>query len=154
MSRLLSISLFALALLVAGCASENSKATAESEASESAASEYLADMVITDLVEGDGNMIAAGQTAVAHYTLWFRDVSAEDEKGEMVQSSKEGGEPIPFQIGVGRVIPGWDQGVPGMKIGGTRELRIPYALAYGEAGRPGIPAQQDLIFEIELVDIR
>jgi FKBP-type peptidyl-prolyl cis-trans isomerase len=111
-------------------------------------------MVITDLVEGDGNMIAAGQTAVAHYTLWFRDVSAEDEKGEMVQSSKEGGEPIPFQIGVGRVIAGWDQGVPGMKIGGTRELRVPYSLAYGEAGRPGIPAMQDLIFEIELVDIR
>jgi len=153
MSRFLSVSLFAIAFLVAGCASENADVAADAEEAE--VPEYLEDLIITDLVEGDGNMISAGQTAVAHYTLWFRDVSAEDEKGEMVQSSKEGGEPIPFQIGVGGVIAGWDQGVPGMKIGGTRELRIPYSLAYGEAGRPGgIPPKQDLIFEIELVDIR
>lgn len=152
MSRILSLSLFALVFLIAGCASENADVAAEVDAE---APEYLEDLIITDLVEGDGNMIAAGQTAVAHYTLWFRDVTAEDEKGEMVQSSKEGGQPIPFQIGTGRVIPGWDQGVPGMKIGGTRELRVPYSLAYGEAGRPGgIPPKQDLIFEIELVEIR
>ena len=152
MSRILSLSLFALVFLIAGCASENADVAAETDAE---APEYLEDLIITDLVEGDGNMIVAGQTAVAHYTLWFRDVTAEDEKGEMVQSSKEGGQPIPFQIGTGRVIPGWDQGVPGMKIGGTRELRVPYSLAYGEAGRPGvIPPKQDLIFEIELVEIR
>ena len=73
----------------------------------------------------------------------------------MIQTSKDRGTPIPFQIGVGRVIPGWDQGVPGMKIGGTRELRVPYALAYGERGMPGgIPGKADLIFEIELVDIQ
>ncbi|MDE2996650.1 MAG: FKBP-type peptidyl-prolyl cis-trans isomerase [Bacteroidota bacterium] len=152
-NRLFSLLLF-LALVVTGCASESVEQPA-ADAAEEPQSEYLEDLIITDLAEGDGNMISAGQTAVAHYTLWLRDVTQEGEKGEMIQTSKDRGTPIPFQIGVGRVIPGWDQGVPGMKIGGTRELRVPYALAYGERGMPGgIPGKADLIFEIELVDIQ
>jgi peptidylprolyl isomerase len=69
-------------------------------------------------------------------------------------------QPIPFPQGFGRVIPGWDQGFGGMKIGGKRRLFIPWQLAYGAAGRPGpdaahpgIPPKSDLIFDVELVDV-
>jgi FKBP-type peptidyl-prolyl cis-trans isomerase len=161
MSRLFFASLFAVALLFAGCASESTETAnvpaAESEdapAADNSTTDYLDDLVITDLVEGDGPMVQAGQRAVVHYTLWFRDASAENGRGRQVQSSKERNQPFGFTIGRGEVIDGWDQGVPGMKVGGTRELQVPYRLAYKEAGRTGIPQRQDLIFEIELLEIQ
>ena len=80
--------------------------------------------------------------------------------GEDGKPKQEAGQPISFPAGMGRVIPGWDQGFEGMKVGGKRRLFIPYELAYGERGRPGpdpahpvIPAKADLIFDIELVDM-
>jgi peptidylprolyl isomerase len=83
-----------------------------------------------------------------------KPVMGEDGKPKM-----EAGQPISFPAGMGRVIPGWDQGFEGMKVGGKRRLFIPYELAYGERGRPGpdaahpvIPAKADLIFDVELVD--
>lgn len=116
--------------------------------------ETLPDLLIDDLTVGEGTAVAAGQVAVVHYTLWFRDPAAEDGKGQMIQSSKDSGSPFDFQIGRREVIDAWDQGVPGMKVGGVRELRVPYRLAYGEAGMGPIPGSQDLIFEIELLEIR
>jgi peptidylprolyl isomerase len=77
-----------------------------------------------------------------------KPVMGEDGKPKM-----EAGQPISFPDGLGRVIPGWDQGFEGMKVGGKRRLFIPYELAYGERGRPGIPPKADLIFDVELVDI-
>jgi peptidylprolyl isomerase len=84
-----------------------------------------------------------------------KPVMGEDGKPKM-----EAGQPIAFPAGMGRVIPGWDKGFEGMKVGGKRRLFIPYQLAYGERGRPGpdasqpgIPPKADLIFDIELVDI-
>lgn len=152
MSRFLSVSLFALALLVAGCASENAEVAADAEEAE--VPEYLEDLVISDLVEGEGQVIQAGQRAEVHYTVWFRDTSAEGNRGRMLQSSKEADRTFTFMVGNDSVIQGWHQGVPGMKVGGTRELEVPYRLAYGEDGRPGIPQKQDLVFEIELVSIK
>lgn len=106
---------------------------------------------IVDLKEGDGEEVKAGATVTAHYTGAF--VS----NGLIFESSKDGGQPIPF--GLDQVIPGWTQGVPGMKVGGTRRLIIPGSLAYGDApagytpsldGRPMGP----LVFDIELVDVK
>jgi peptidylprolyl isomerase len=84
-----------------------------------------------------------------------KPVMGEDGKPKM-----EAGQPIAFPAGMGRVIPGWDKGFEGMKVGGKRRLFIPYQLAYGERGRPGpdatqpgIPPKADLIFDIELVDM-
>ena len=74
-NRLFSLLLF-LALVVTGCASESVEQPA-ADAAEEPQSEYLEDLIITDLAEGDGNMISAGQTAVSHYTLWLRDVTQE-----------------------------------------------------------------------------
>ncbi|MDA0683475.1 MAG: FKBP-type peptidyl-prolyl cis-trans isomerase [Bacteroidetes bacterium] len=134
-------------LFTAGCASDDSS-NVEAEAS------YVADLIITDTVEGDGPIVEAGNIAVVHYTLWLYNADAEGGRGERLQSSKDSGTPFPFNVGQGRVIQGWDQGVPGMKVGGTRVLVIPYRLAYGETARPGIPAKSDLIFEIDLLEIQ
>ena len=147
MTSRLSAFVVVLFLLVAGCgdgAIEQLDTGADT----------LPDLLITDISLGEGPAVAAGQIAVVHYTIWLRDVAAADQKGQMIQSSKENGSPFDFQIGRREVIDGWDQGVPGMKVGGVRELRVPSRLAYGPGGMGPIPGNQDLIFEIELLEIQ
>ena len=100
-----------------------------------------------DLVEGDGEQAAAGQTVSVHYTGWLTD-------GSKFDSSKDRNMPFEFPLGAGRVIRGWDEGVQGMKIGGTRKLTIPPQLGYGQAGAGGvIPPNATLVFEVELLAI-
>lgn len=148
-------SLFIIVTLFLGaCATEETESAVSGNTSE-AQQQRVTELVINDVVTGEGAEIKDGDTAVAHYTLWFHDANAEGGRGEMIQSSKERGTPIPFQISQGRVIDGWVQGIPGMKIGGTRELMVPSALAYGDNGHPsGIPGDTDLVFEIELLEIQ
>lgn len=77
------------------------------------------------------------------------------ESGTVFDSSYSRGSPIAFELGVGRVIKGWDQGVAGMCIGEKRKLQIPSSLAYGERGIPGvIPPSADLVFDVELVNVK
>lgn len=103
-------------------------------------------LIIEDLEVGSGEEIQSGDELVMHYTGTF-------ENGEVFDSSVERGQPFPVTIGVGQVIPGWDQGIPGMKVGGKRKLTIPPALAYGEQGIPGaIPPSSTLIFEVEALE--
>jgi FKBP-type peptidyl-prolyl cis-trans isomerase len=83
-----------------------------------------------------------------NYTGWLTD-------GTMFDSSLNRGETFPFQLGAGRVIKGWDEGVAGMRIGGKRQLLIPPTLGYGAQGAGGvIPPNATLIFEVELVDVK
>ncbi len=101
-----------------------------------------------DLTPGTGASPTAGQTVVVHYTGWLED-------GTQFDSSIESGEPLSFQIGAGGVIPGWDEGVSTMKVGGKRQLVIPPALAYKEEGAGSvIPPNATLIFEVELLEIK
>jgi peptidylprolyl isomerase len=100
-----------------------------------------------DFEVGDGPSPEAGQVVAVHYTGWLED-------GTRFDSSLSRGQPIEFLIGTGQVIPGWDEGVGTMKVGGKRQLVIPPELAYGEAGRGPIPPNAVLIFEVELVDVR
>ena len=95
-----------------------------------------------------------------HPSAMVLDKEGKTVLGEDGKPKMEAGQPISFPDGMGRVIPGWDQGFEGMKVGGKRRLFIPYELAYGERGRPGpdaahpvIPAKADLIFDVELVDM-
>jgi FKBP-type peptidyl-prolyl cis-trans isomerase len=113
------------------------------------------DLVITDLKKGTGPAIAAGQTAVVHYTGWLYSADAKDHKGTKFDSSRDRNDPFSFNVGGGEVIGGWDQGVVGMQAGGHRTLVIPPSLGYGARGAGGvIPGNATLLFDIELIRIQ
>lgn len=100
-----------------------------------------------EITPGSGAAAAAGNTVAVEYTGWLQDGSVFDS------SRKAGRTPFSFQLGAGSVIPGWDEGVPGMKVGGVRRLVIPPALAYGPQGQGPIPANATLTFDIELLAV-
>jgi FKBP-type peptidyl-prolyl cis-trans isomerase FkpA len=104
-------------------------------------------LIIDDLTIGEGEVAASGQNVTVHYTGWLTD-------GKKFDSSKDRDDPFEFPLGGGRVIKGWDEGVQGMKVGGTRKLTIPPALGYGKRGAGGvIPSDATLVFEVELLAI-
>ena len=109
----------------------------------------------TDLQVGTGAEAQKGRGISVHYTGWLYDPTQPEMKGRMFDSSRERG-PFNFQLGAGQVIPGWDQGFDGMKIGGRRRLIIPPSLGYGVDGAGGgiIPPNATLIFEMELLDVK
>jgi FKBP-type peptidyl-prolyl cis-trans isomerase FkpA len=108
-------------------------------------------LIIDDLVVGTGAVAAAGQQVSVHYTGWLLFGG---EKGRKFDSSKDRGDPFGFPLGAGHVIKGWDEGVQGMQVGGTRKLTIPPALGYGARGAGGvIPPNATLIFEVELLGV-
>ncbi|MCM0084504.1 FKBP-type peptidyl-prolyl cis-trans isomerase [Geomonas sp. Red32] len=101
----------------------------------------------TDLVEGKGPAPTPGKMVTVHYTGTLVD-------GTVFDSSVKRGQPFSFPIGTGQVIPGWDEGVMTMKVGGKRKLIIPPQLGYGASGAGGvIPPNATLIFEVELLDV-
>ncbi len=110
---------------------------------------------VTDLVTGIGDQALPGMIVIVHYTGWLYDPAAKDLRGRQFDSSRESGRTISFPLGAGHVIKGWDQGVPGMKVGGLRRLMIPPAFAYGarDIGNGLIPPNSTLLFEIELLAI-
>jgi FKBP-type peptidyl-prolyl cis-trans isomerase FkpA len=107
----------------------------------------------TDLVVGTGAEAVNGRRLTVHYTLWLYDAARSESKGQQLQTSV-GGSPFPFVLGAGGVIRGWDQGVPGMKVGGMRRLIIPPSLAYGSSGQGSIPPNATLVFDIQLLDVQ
>lgn len=110
-----------------------------------------------DVKVGTGKEAVVGATAVVNYTGWFYRPLAAKQRGRKFDSSLEAGRtPLEFRLGARQVIKGWDQGVVGMKVGGKRTLIIPSDLAYGKRGAPGgsIPPDTDLIFDVELLDVK
>jgi peptidylprolyl isomerase len=102
----------------------------------------------TDIVVGTGPSPRPGQTAVVHYTGTLQ------KDGTKFDSSRDRGQPYSFPLGMGRVIPGWDEGVATMKVGGRRQLVVPPALGYGATGSGKIPPNATLNFDIELLDVK
>jgi peptidylprolyl isomerase len=156
------------ALLVAGCGGSDDPTTGSSEASESTTAVKKAkpgakktkpnvtvpegppptQLEEIEIEEGTGAEAKAGDTVSVQY------VGVGYESGQEFDSSWSRNEPFSFQLGAGMVIPGWDQGVAGMKVGGRRELIIPPELAYGEAGAPpSIGPNETLIFVIDLLAV-
>ncbi len=109
---------------------------------------------MTDTKPGSGAEAAAGTQVTVHYTGWLYDGAARDHHGSKFDSSRDRNDPFAFRLGARQVIAGWDQGVSGMKVGGSRTLVIPSALAYGQRGAGGvIPPNATLVFDVELLDV-
>jgi peptidylprolyl isomerase len=105
-------------------------------------------LVVKDIVKGRGRTAKAGDAVTVQY------VGVDFKTGKQFDASWDNGQPFPFQLGAQMVIPGWDQGVAGMKVGGRRELIIPPDLAYGPQGRPpAIAPNATLVFVVDLVKI-
>jgi len=104
-------------------------------------------LIVEDVSVGNGAVAAAGQKVTVHYTGWLTN-------GTKFDSSKDRNDPFVFPLGGGRVIKGWDEGVQGMQVGGTRKLTIPPALGYGTRGAGSvIPPDATLVFEVELLGV-
>lgn len=108
-----------------------------------------------DVTVGTGAEARAGMMVAVHYTGWLYTPSAPNSRGNKFDSSKDRGQPFEFQLGKGDVIAGWDEGVAGMKVGGTRVLTIPSSMGYGPRGAGAdIPPNSGLVFEVELLGVK
>jgi peptidylprolyl isomerase len=159
-----------LALAAAGCGSSKDKTTSTSSASTAAATDTAAapttakprpkpkvnvpkgkapkKLVIKDLIPGTGQAAKAGDPITVNY------IGVNYANGKPFDNSYDRGQPFPFQLGGGQVIPGWDKGLAGMKVGGRRELVIPPSLAYGPQGQPPvIKPNETLVFVVDLLSI-
>jgi FKBP-type peptidyl-prolyl cis-trans isomerase FkpA len=106
-----------------------------------------------DLLVGSGAEATAGKVVSVHYTGWLYSESGPDHKGLSFDSSV-GRAPFTFVVGIGQVITGFDTGVVGMRVGGTRRIVVPPNLAYGAQGTGVIPPNSAIIFEVELLDVQ
>ena len=112
-------------------------------------------LIIIDHTIGTGAVAKEGMQVTVHYTGWLYDDKAKDKHGEKFDSSRDSGTPFSFTLGEGKVIASWDQGVAGMKVGGTRTLMIPAALGYGDNGAgDAIPPGASLVFDVELLGVQ
>ncbi len=136
------------AVLLGACGSDDPAATgAPGESCDTSVEVEVTEGLTYQEIEcGDGDEAGPGDLVLVHYTGRLEDGTQFD--------SSEGGQPFEFTIGAAQVIEGWEQGIPGMLVGGKRELTIGPDLAYGDAGAGGlIPPNATLIFQVELVEI-
>ena len=162
--RLILIALACTAVAAAGCgsdkeepASSSSSATPEAAATPAATKPAITvpkgkapkKLVVKDIKEGSGPVAEPGKNVQVQY------VGISFANGRQFDASWDRGEPFSFQLGAGQVIPGWDQGVQGMKVGGRRQLVIPPDLAYGKQGSPpAIGQNETLVFVIDLLGVQ
>ncbi len=134
-----------------GCkCSEKSKTDGAASSTGEAAkpTENATELKIVDEVVGSGEEAVEGKEVTVHYTGTLTD-------GKKFDSSRDRNEPFTFRLGAGMVIPGWEQGIKGMKVGGKRKLTIPPQLGYGERGAGGvIPPNATLLFDVELLGVK
>jgi FKBP-type peptidyl-prolyl cis-trans isomerase len=145
-----TLTLFALILSACGGSEGGGAAAAggDFKVDSAALTKTASGLQYQDVTAGSGAEAHDGQVAVVHYTGWLTD-------GTKFDSSRDRGEPFSFPIGAGQVIPGWDEGVAGMKVGGRRKLVIPSNLGYGDMGSPPvIPPGATLVFDVELLDVK
>ena len=151
MKPLLTTSLIALSLTLSLAGCDRAKAPAPAATAPVAASAVNFQKIDTQV--GTGKDAVAGATAVVHYTGWIYEPASPAQHGAQFDSSV-GREPFSFPLGGGQVIKGWDDGVQGMKVGGKRTLIIPASMGYGDNGAGPIPPNANLIFDVELLDVR
>jgi FKBP-type peptidyl-prolyl cis-trans isomerase len=139
-----------MSVAAAGCGGGST-----SEAPAGAAPAPVTTLIKDDRTVGTGAEARPGMTVSVHYTGWLYDPSAANTRGRKFDSSKDRNEPFEFPLGDGKVIAGWDEGVAGMKVGGTRVLTIPSTMGYGARGAGAdIPPNSALVFEVELLGVK
>jgi len=144
----------ALTLLLAACGAESGTSEAPSIESTTFAAALGVNLAAStrtgtglyyrDVSVGTGATVTNGMSAAVRYTLWLAN-------GNQVETNTTGGAPFSFTVGAGQVIAGWDQGIPGMKVGGSRQLIIPPSLGYGGTGQGPIPGNAILVFSVQVV---
>jgi FKBP-type peptidyl-prolyl cis-trans isomerase FkpA len=151
-----ALAIATFAALATFCSASSTFAQDPKPMTAASAASPVTELKIVDVTEGTGRVAEKGKAAMVHYTGWLYDDKAADKKGKQFDTSSNRGLPFGFIVGVGRVIKGWDEGLPGMKVGGKRTLIIPAAMAYGdkEVGNGLIPANSPLVFDIELIEIK
>jgi FKBP-type peptidyl-prolyl cis-trans isomerase FkpA len=137
--RLVGVSVVA-SVLAAGCSSSPTAPSTEVYSQ-------------TDVKVGTGIEATSTSTVTVNYTGWFYDASKTDKKGLQFDTSY-GRAPFVVQLGVGGVIAGWEQGLPGMRVGGQRRLVVPPSLGYGPNRYGMIPPNATLVFDIDLLDVK
>lgn len=148
MERFIVLFLLVFAIALPACTQKETKAPVTPASSSPGEVTTPSGLKYVDLKAGSGLAPVAGKMVKVHYTGWLTD-------GKKFDSSQDRNEPFVFPIGKGMVIPGWDEGVLSMKVGGKRKLIIPSQLGYGPAGAPpDIPPDATLIFEVELLDVQ
>jgi FKBP-type peptidyl-prolyl cis-trans isomerase len=146
-----ALALVSLAAPPPALAQQMSQQPAAQQGATGKMSELPSGLKYTDTVVGTGAEAKRGEKVTVHYTGWLYN---NGEKGKKFDSSLDRNEPFSFNLGGGQVIPGWDQGVAGMKVGGKRTLIIPANLAYGARGAGGvIPPNATLMFDVELLKV-
>ena len=158
---LVSIAVVASLVLIVACGGNEEKTTTPSVTANATAAQTgggpppvsaqptvtASGLKIIEIKVGTGDEAQKGQTVSVHYTGWLAD-------GTKFDSSLDRGQPLSFVLGAGQMIPGFDEGVAGMKVGGERRLILPPGLAYGAQGRPPkIPANSELTFDVQLVSV-
>ena len=138
----------AVALFAVGCNSNNGGGNPTDP------SQVSIEFTTTDIVTGTGAQAVAGNSVTVHYTGWLYNPAGTDSKGTQFDTS-QGAQPLPVVLGVSNIIPGFQQGILGMRLGGKRRVYSPPNLAYGSAGagQGRIPPNASLVFEIELVTL-
>jgi FKBP-type peptidyl-prolyl cis-trans isomerase len=110
---------------------------------------------IIEVAAGTGAEARPGRRVAMHYTGWLYHPDKPSRHGRQFDSSRDRGEPLEFTIGAGEMIAGWDEGIPGMKVGGKRTLIVPPGMAYGRQGMsPLIPPNATLVFDVELMSVK
>jgi FKBP-type peptidyl-prolyl cis-trans isomerase len=143
-SRAVALAALALGLLLPGC---DKKPELDPDPNAARRAAPAAELKIEDVKPGTGREAKSGDRVKVHYTGTLTD-------GTKFDSSHDHNEPFEFTLGAGEVIKGWDEGVAGMKVGGTRKLTVPHKKGYGEAGSPPkIPPRATLLFDVELLAI-
>jgi len=161
----IAVALFSAVLAIAGCGGSDDSSSESTAASESTTTEAATankskpkvtvpkgappkKLEVKELEKGGGAEAKAGDEVTVQY------VGVNYKSGKEFDASWDRGEPFTFTLGAGQVIPGWDQGVEGMKVGGRRELVIPPELGYGETGSPpAIPPNETLVFVVDLLEV-
>jgi FKBP-type peptidyl-prolyl cis-trans isomerase FkpA len=117
-------------------------------------SQVTVEFSTTDLVVGTGPQAVVGNAVTVHYTGWLYNPAATNSKGNQFDTSLDGDPPLSVIIGVSNIIPGFQQGLLGMSVGGKRRIYIPPSLAYGSGGAGPIPPNASIVFEIEMLTLQ